>query len=192
MLFYGLPAVRQLMFPLLFLFLIVPIPQLIVDKSVTALQVGSSHATFVLFRWGGVPVLRSGFVLILPALDIEVAKQCSGIRSSLVLVISSFVLGHLYLRSHWGKVLLVLTSVPISIAKNAVRIFTLSMLGMHIDPGFLYGRLHRNGGIVFFVMALAALVGFVRAIQKAEKWTAKPTFPPVLVHHRPSLKNWIL
>ena len=93
MLFFGVPAVRKLLFPLLFLFLIVPIPQLVVDKCIVALQVASTEATFTLFRWSGVPVLKSGFVLTFPTLDIEIAKQCSGIRSSLILLISGMVLG---------------------------------------------------------------------------------------------------
>jgi len=178
MLFFGVPAARQLPFPLLFLFLIVPIPQVVVDKCILALQVASTDATFTLFRWSGVPVLKSGFVLTFPTLDIEVAKQCSGIRSSIILLISSMVLSHLFVRSHWGKILLVLAAVPISIAKNAVRIFTLSMLGMKVDPGFLYGRLHRNGGVIFFLLAMAGLAVLVKAINIGEKWTAQPWLRP--------------
>ncbi len=176
MLFFGVPAVRQLLFPLLFLFLIVPMPQVVVDKCIVALQVASTEATFALFRWSGVPVLKSGFVLTFPTLDIEIAKQCSGIRSSLILLIPGMVLAHLYLRSYWGKILLVLAVVPISIAKNAVRIFILSMLGMKVDPAFLYGRLHRNGGVVFFLLSLAGLAALVKAIKKGEKWNARPSY----------------
>jgi exosortase len=192
MLFFGVPAVRKLLFPLLFLFLIVPIPQMVVDKCIVALQIASTEATFTLFRWSGVPVVKSGFVLTFPMLDIEIAKQCSGIRSSLILLISSMVLAHLYLRSHWGKILLVVAVVPIAVAKNAIRIFTLSMLGMKVNPAFLYGHLHRNGGIVFFVLALAGLAVLIKAISKGEKWMARPSVPPLLVHHLSSLKSWIV
>src|SRR6266403_4254859 len=114
-------------------------------------------ATFTLSRRSGVPLLRSGFVLAFPTLDIEIARQCSGIRSALILMISSMALAHLSLRSYWGKILLILAAVPISMAKNGVRIFALSMLGMKVNPAFLYGRLHRNGGIVFFLLAMAGL-----------------------------------
>ncbi len=110
-LFFGVSVVRQFLFPLIFLFVIVPVPQVLVDKCIVALQVGSTEATFTLFRWSGVPVLKSGFVLTFSTLDIEVAKQCSGIRSSIILLISSLVLAHLYLRSYWGKILLVLAVV---------------------------------------------------------------------------------
>jgi len=177
-LFFGVSVVRQFLFPLIFLFVIVPVPQVLVDKCIVALQVGSTEVTFTLFRWSGVPVLKSGFVLTFSTLDIEVAKQCSGIRSSIILLISSLVLAHLYLRSYWGKILLVLAVVPISIAKNALRIFVLSMLGMKVNPAFLYGRLHRNGGVVFFLLALAGLAVVIKAVNKCEKWTARPSSMP--------------
>lgn len=181
MLFFDVQAVRQLLFPLLFLFLIVPIPQFIVDECIVCLQVASSETTFALFRWAGVPVLKSGFILTVPGFDIEIAKQCSGIRSSLVLVISSLVLGHLYLRSQWGKILLLFATIPIAIAKNAVRIFTLSILAIHVNPAFLYGRLHRNGGIVFFTLALVGIVSLIKLLKRIESRITRPSLPPLVV-----------
>ena len=182
-LLFGVSAVRHLAFPLFFLFLIVPIPQVIVEKCILGLQIGSSEATFTLFRFAGVPVLRSGFILSLPTLEIEIAKQCSGIRSSLVLVISSLVLGHLYLRSASGKTVLVLATIPIAIAKNAVRIFTLSMLGIHVNSAFLYGSPHRYGGVFFFTSALAAIVCLLKVIRKAEAYIVRPSSP----HYRENM-----
>ena len=67
-----------------------------------------------------------------------------------------------------GKILLVFATIPIAIAKNAVRIFTLSMLGIHVNSVFLYGRPHCNGGVVFFALALASIVGLIRLNRKAE------------------------
>jgi exosortase len=191
LLLFGVSAVRHLAFPLFFLFLIVPIPQIIVEKCIRGLQIGSSEAAYILFRWAGVPVLKSGFVLSLPTLEVEIAKQCSGIRSSLVLVISSLILGHLYLRSRWGKTVLVLTTIPIGIAKNAVRIFTLSMLGIHVNSAFLYGRPHRNGGVIFFMLALAAIVCLIKLIHKAETCIVRPVTTPLSRKYVSSLKSSI-
>ena len=41
-----------------------------------------------------------------------------------------------------------------AILKNAIRIVALTLLSIHVDPGFLTGQLHHEGGIVFFVLAL--------------------------------------
>jgi hypothetical protein len=59
--------------------------------------------------------------------------------------------------------------------------FTLSMLGMKVNPAFLYGGLHRNGGVAFFLLALACLAGVLKAVNKCEKWNARPSLPPPLV-----------
>ena len=115
-----------------------------------------------------VPFVRHGVVLQLPRIDIYVAEECSGIRSSLVLILSSLVLGHLYLKSFWSKTLLMLAVVPMTIAKNGLRIFVLSTLGIYVNPSFLSGRLHHQGGFIFFGLAFAGLVVFIWFFQKLE------------------------
>lgn len=165
---YGFQVFRSLLFPFLFLFLLTPIPGPVLDKVISFLQTASTDATFALFKLSGVPVLKTGFLLSMPTLQIEVAKECSGIRSSMMLLITGLLLAHLFLRSFWSKLVFVLCIVPLAVAKNAVRIFTLSMLGMHVSIGFLEGRLHHNGGVVFFLLALVALLALLWILQKAE------------------------
>jgi exosortase/archaeosortase family protein len=75
------------------------------------------------------------------------------------------VLTHLLLRSPWRRWLVILLAMPLSVAKNAVRMVTLSLLGMHVDPSFLTGRLHDQGGIVFFSLSVIALWLLIRALQ---------------------------
>jgi exosortase/archaeosortase family protein len=94
-------------------------------------------------------VLKQGFILRLPTLDIEVAKQCSGIRSSLALLITVLIVGNFVLRSAWRKALLVLSILPILIFKNGVRIVAVSLLSIYVNRRFLHEWLHTSGGIVF-------------------------------------------
>jgi exosortase/archaeosortase family protein len=85
------------------------------------------------------------------------------------------VLAQLLLRTVWGKALVTLAAIPFSIAKNGLRIFTLSMLGIYVDPGFLNGQLHHHGGIVFFLFALVGLFVLLCLVGWAErKTTAQP------------------
>jgi exosortase len=155
---FGTQISFQLLFPLGFLFLLVPLPGFTLDHTVVFLQRESASATELLFAAVGVPVMRNGMFISIPGVTIEVARECSSIRSSLMLLVTTMVLGHLFLRSVWRKTVVVLTAIPLSIAKNAVRIFTLSMLGVHVDMGFLYGSLHKKGGVVFFILALLIVV----------------------------------
>ncbi len=175
--FYGGSFFWSLLFPLLFIFLLVPLPTSVLDKAVVFLQTASTEATFALFKLTSLPVLKNGFLLTFPTLRIEVAKECSGIRSSVMLLLTGLIMAHLFLRSFWSKVIFVLFIVPLSVIKNAIRIFTLSMLGMYVNPGFLYGRLHHEGGIVFFLIALGGLLLLLWILQRVESRKVQPGRP---------------
>jgi len=163
---FGWRVVLLLLFPILLLFWVAPWPEFFLSRVVGALQETSASLTYFMFEAVGVPVGKNGVVLSIPGLDIEVAKECSSIRSSVVLVITSMVLAHLFLRLAWRKGLVTLLAIPLSIVKNAVRIFTLSLLGTHVDPGFLTGRLHKQGGVVFFSLTVIGLWLIICALQE--------------------------
>lgn len=164
----GIQTFRAALFPLLFLFWLVPLPGVLVDRIVELLQKTSAVTTSWFFALSGVPVNLNGVVLSIPGVDLEVARECSSIRSSQMLMVASLVLAHLFLCSTWRKALVVLVAVPISVAKNALRIFTLSMLATRVDPSFLTGRLHHQGGIVFFLLALGAVCALVWVLRRGE------------------------
>lgn len=162
-------ASQELRFPLCFLFWLVPFPPFLLTRIVSLLQQGSAVAAALLFRVAGVPVIRDGVLLSIPGLDVEVATECSSIRSSLMLIVTTMVLAHLLLRSPWRKTLLVAAALPLSVAKNGLRIFTIAVLATKVDPEFLNGRLHHQGGIVFFLVALAAIAFLVWALRRGER-----------------------
>jgi exosortase len=173
--FYGTQAFRSLLFPLLFLLLVVPAPQVMIDHCIHWLQSGSSEVTYLLFRVTGTPVFRTGFVFVVPQFTIEVAKECSGIRSSVALLITCLLAGYLFLRSTWARAVLLLAALPVLVIKNGVRIVTLTLLAIHVDRSFLSGNLHHEGGFLFFVLGLLILWPVLRWLQKAE---AKLMGPP--------------
>ena len=166
---YGVRAFRRASFGLLFLYLMVPVPPSMLATTIGFLQRASADAAGVLFGLLGAPVFREGLVFHLPRLAVVVAEECSGIRSSLALLICGLVAGHLSLRSTWTKVALVGAVIPLAIAKNAVRIVTLSLLATHVDPSFITDSvLHRNGGIPLFAVSLAALCALVWLLRRIE------------------------
>jgi exosortase len=166
---YGLRALRVGLFPVLFLFLMVPIPDLFLSRVVAWLQAGSAEVSDAVFQMVGVPVFRTGFIFSLPGLTIEVSKECSGIRSSLAMLIMTLLAGHLCLRSAWTKAVLIVATLPVLIVKNGIRIVTLSLLSIYVDPGFITGSLHRRGGIVFFLVAFVILAPVLWLLQRAEE-----------------------
>jgi exosortase len=170
---FGSIALKQAQFPLFFLFLTVPIPDFLLDKTVYLLQKGSAEIAAVLFDWSGVPVLRDGFVFHLARVSIEVARECSGIRSSLALLILAILVAHFYLETFWKQVLLVLAGLFVMILKNGVRIVTLTLLATYVDPDFLYGRLHHQGGVVFFILGLLLMLPLLWLLQRSERKSSR-------------------
>jgi exosortase len=166
---YGFAAFRAAAFPLLFLLLMVPIPDVVLDRIIHALQQGSTDIAYLIFQAVGIPVLRHGFLLSVPGVTIEVAKECSSIRSSVALFITCLLAAHLYLRTGWKMLLLVILCLPLSILKNGMRIATLTLLSIYVDPSFLTGRMHHEGGFVFFLLALLLLWPVFLWLERSEK-----------------------
>ena len=165
---FGSRASRLNLFPLCFLFGLVPLPQLVLSMIVALLQQGSAWAAHALFAAFGVPVVQDGVLLTIPGLTLQIAQECSSIRSSSMLLVATMVLAQLLLRSPWRKAFVVCLAVPLSVAKNGLRIFTIAMLGTRVDPGYLTGKLHHQGGIVFFGIVLVGILALVWILRRSE------------------------
>jgi len=165
---YGARALETARFPLLFLLLLVPIPQIAADKIIFFLRAGSAGVAYGLLRLFSVPVWKQGFIMHLPTLEIEVAKQCSGIRSSVALLITVLIVGYFGLRTAWRRALLAVAIVPILILKNGARIVAVCLLSIYVNRGFLHGWLHTSGGVVFYLLGLAILIPILVALRKSE------------------------
>ena len=167
--FCGTRAFRSACFPLLFLLFAVPIPEPLLSHVISFLQRGSADVTEVFLNLGGVPCLRHDLIFALPGVSIRVAEECSGIRSTLALLITSALASYLFLKTGWRRMILVLAVVPMAIIKNGLRIAGLTLLSIYVDPGFLTGNLHRRGGIVFFVIALVPMALLLILLERGEK-----------------------
>lgn len=165
---YGMPIFRAAAFPLVFLFFVVPFPRALFDTMISFLQAGSAEVAYALIRTTGLPVVREGFVFHLSIMDIEIAPQCSGIRSALSLVIVGSLAAYLFLQKGWARAILIATLLPIAIVKNGLRIAVLTLMSVHVDPGFLEGNLHQKGGVPFFLLALLMASGVIALLRKME------------------------
>jgi exosortase len=163
---YGFQTSKRAAFPLLFLLFMIPLPSVVSQAAISLLQKGSAEAVSLLFMILGAPVTRDGYVFHLPQFSIEVAKECSGIRSSIALIITGAIAGKLFLRSGWQRILLAVSLVPLAILKNAIRIVSLSVIGTFFDERIFDGDLHRKGGIVFFVIALFLVWAVIASLRK--------------------------
>lgn len=167
--FLGAPFLRVAAFPVAFLIFLVPMPTVVEHGLERFSQLYSADAFHLLMKLSGTPVFREGTTFMMPGLEIEVAPQCSGLRSSFVLFITGLLLGQLCLRSVWGRIVLTAATIPLGLLRNGARIFTISMLTMHYDPEIINGPVHSQGGPPFFVASLVPLYLIMLLLRRLER-----------------------
>lgn len=150
----GGQFLKAILFPALFLGFIAPFPVAVENGIEQFFQHWSADAVELFYRATGTTFLRQDQVFQLPGITIQVAQECSGVRSSLVLFITSLLAGQLFLRSNWKRGLLTFCVIPLGILRNAFRILTISLLCIHVDPNYIHSPLHHRGGPIFFVLSL--------------------------------------
>jgi exosortase len=162
--FGGRQFLKELSFALLVLLLAIPIPAIVFNQITFPLQILASKLASALLPLFGVPVLREGNVIELPLMKLEVAEACSGIRSLMSLFTLAIFYGYFLEKSNWRRVALVLASIPIAIAANAVRILGTGLCVQYWDPDKALGFFHEFSGWVIFLVSLACLYAVHRAM----------------------------
>jgi exosortase C (VPDSG-CTERM-specific) len=183
-LFLGRDWMWSAAFPLFFLIFMVPLPSVLVDMLETASKLASAEAANIFFVATATPTLRDGNVFQLPNITIEVAQECSGIRSSYVLFLTSLVAGNLFLTKTWSRILLVLFVIPLGIIRNGFRVWSIATLCIHFGPQMIHSVIHRRGGPVFFILALIPvllLVWWLRWVERKRgiEIPGSPAHPPM-------------
>ncbi|MBV9763746.1 MAG: exosortase [Acidobacteriaceae bacterium] len=159
----GTQWIKVLLFPLLLLLFMIPIPQIIYARLTLSLQMVASHLGEILIGWMGIPVLRTGNLLELPSQTLDIADACSGIRSLLSLGFLSLVYAYFTDKRVWMRWVLLIATVPIAIAANGIRVAVTGLLS-EVNTNLAHGLYHEMEGYLVFVVALVALIGTHRLI----------------------------
>lgn len=161
--FVGWAMLRAVLFPLCFLVLMIPIPAIVFSQITLPLQILASKLAAGTLPICGVPVLREGNIINLPAMPLEVAQACSGIRSLMSLTTLAIMYGYLVERRVWVRVALALASIPIAVAANGLRIVGTGLIVQYWDPEKAEGFFHLFSGWLVFVFSLLMLFALHRA-----------------------------
>ena len=168
--FLGRRTLTHIGFPLGLLVFIVPFPVSFMGAVEVFLQHGSALAAEGLFSVSNTTYSREGLFFHLPGITIQVASECSGVHSSLVLLITSLVAGYFFLRSPTRRTVLAIAVIPLGLLRNGLRIFTIGQLCIHVGPEMIDSSFHHQwGGTVFFVLSLVPFLGLLYVLQKAER-----------------------
>lgn len=178
---FGRASSKSVWFDLAFLGFAIPVPERLLNGFIYVLQLGSAAVAEWIFNLSGVPFLRDGFMFHLAGWNIEVARECSGIRSSTALVILAVLVAHFSFARFWKKLVFVAAGFLMMVVKNGVRIATLTLLAKYVDRNFLFGELHHDGGVVFFLLGLALLIPVYFLLRRGDPLAATPSRPEALL-----------
>ena len=189
---YGLvlsltgPAVfRRLLAPLLILIFMVPLPPFFSEQLSLELQLLSSQIGVWVIRAAGISVFLQGNVIDLGSYQLEVAEACSGLRYLFPLLTLAFLIGYVFRGPMWKRALVFLSSIPITVLMNSLRIGLIGITVEHWGTRMAEGLLHEFEGWALFMLSSIVLV--LIAVALGKPWdraapgtpgTAVPAPPP--------------
>jgi exosortase C (VPDSG-CTERM-specific) len=169
--FLGRALLASLLFPLGLLIFLIPIPTAAMAGLELFMQHGSAAVARVFFAVNGTPAFYQNLNFQIPGINLHVAPECSGLRSTLALFILSLVTGHLFLRSRVSRTVLVLVVLPLALIRNGFRIFTIGELCVRYGPHMIDSFVHRRAGPIFFGLSLIPFFFLAVWLQRRERGT---------------------
>ena len=171
---YGM-RLRKLLFSILILAFIVPMPPFVNRMLTFNLKLAASSLSVLMMQLAGVSVLRDGNIIDLGITQLQVVDACSGLRYFMPLILMALLFGYFYCRRLWQKVVLLLVVPPLSVLVNGLRIFATGMLHVWGHPELAEDFFHDFSGWVVFMVAGAILFGASMALKRFGP--AGPTLP---------------
>ena len=165
----GTPVFRAVLFPLAFLFFMVPLPGVVFYAITFPLQrLAAEQAAWTLDALG-IPVLLDGNVIHLAQLSLGVTEACSGIRSLISLFAGAAAWAYLLFPPGWTMVVFIAATVPITITANAARVVLTGLIGRQFGVEYASGFFHEFAGFAIYIFAflcLLATYSLLRAVSR--------------------------
>jgi exosortase len=163
--FWGLLRLQALLFPLVLLATMVPLPTLIYSKVGIPLQLFSSALATSILQTFGVSIYRDGNILQLPNVTLGVAEACSGLRSISALSVGAIVVGFITCERLRSRAILFLLAIPVAIGLNVVRIAGTAVLATYREE-LAMGFYHSFSGWLVFVTSCGILLLIARGLHR--------------------------
>lgn len=158
LLLFGRKVFEVLAFPLLFLFLMVPLPQSLVNVIAFPLQLMAASAAVESLHVMGIPALLEGNIIHLAHSELFVAQACSGLRSLMALLTLGVVFAYFLQRGTLKRLIIVFSTIPIAIFVNAVRVALTGFLAHSYGEDAASGIIHDFQGLITFFLAFLVLL----------------------------------
>ena len=166
---YGYPMLREVIFPIFFLFFMIPVPAQIYSSLTIPLQLFVSKISVGIAQLLSIPVYREGNVIYIPDQILKVVQACSGLRSMMSLLALSAIFGYFTLKSNLLRSILILSGIVSSILVNTLRIILLIFAFQYTSFDLTKGITHTIFGIFIFFFAIIIIVIFEGILSKWDK-----------------------
>ncbi len=163
---FGSRAVATITFPLGFLLTVVPLPQFLYQGLSGRLQLISSALGVGCLQFIGITAFRDGNVIDLGPIQLQVVDACSGLRYLFPLATLALLCSYLFRERLWKRIVLFVSSIPISILLNGFRIGMIGLLVEHFGQGAAEGFYHLFEGWVLFMASLGLLLAEMVILRK--------------------------
>jgi exosortase len=165
----GWVTLRGTSFVLLLLLLAIPLPVIIFNAVALPLQLIASSWAEAIFHLLHIPVFRDGNLLQLDTQTLNVTEACSGIRSLASLVTAGVVVAYFLPSRWWLRAIFVLSTIPVALAANALRVAGTGLVGEFIGEQWATGFYHLFTGWLVFVVAFCFLCSEWAIIQRLSR-----------------------
>ncbi len=162
----GWAGYRRIWYAMLFLFLMIPLPHRLHDAIMLPLQGLGARLSADVLDIIGVATVRYGHVLDVGGHQVAVAEACNGLRMALAFVVVAAFLACVMQRPRWQKVIVVLSSVPIALGCNVVRIVVSACLYNAGHERLAQGMFHDLAGVLMMPFAVGLVLLEVWVLSK--------------------------
>jgi exosortase len=174
----GWQALRLMAFPISYLVFMIPLPAIVYYQLTFPLQLWASRLGASGLVALGIHTVREGNLLILPNCTLNVVEACSGIRSLLSLLAAVVAYGYLAEPSVRKRCALAVTSIPIAIASNGLRLVTTGVLSYYSTPAVDSGVVHTALGLGFFALAFFSILLIHKLLRQFPRYqNPSPVYP---------------
>jgi exosortase D (VPLPA-CTERM-specific) len=162
----GRQKLKKIGFPLFFILTMFPVPNFINTRLMLELRLISSKLGVAMIQVYGLPVAREGNIIDLGFTKLQVVDACSGLHSLISLIVLCLLIVYFFKDHIWKRVVLLLSSIPLAIVTNSMRIAMTAVLYKHFGSKVAEGFFHQFSGLLIFAICIPILLIEMKVLEK--------------------------
>ncbi|MFH1771995.1 MAG: exosortase/archaeosortase family protein [Candidatus Omnitrophota bacterium] len=165
----GKSFLKEAAFGIIFLFFMIPLPEVIVIGISFKMKIMAAHLSTVFANWMGVGALREGSTIHLAKGQILIGDPCSGLRSLISFLALGVLFAYFSQASFLKRLFLVICTAPIALLSNIARIMLLVFVTHIYGEKAAMGFVHDASGIMAFVLAFLGFIAISRVLKGSDE-----------------------